>query len=302
MTQKLQEWFWEPRGHDLESSDESLTVEDILTILHDWESESAVCGHAPNHSVCSRFRKSLYVLIKKAIYDGKSTRKENLNPLLEIARNRFAQTTWATFNWDCIFESSYWYSKPYLGPGSRGNPSLVIPIEGWRPGNPDHTLLKLHGGINWWRKGDKLTYLPWTGGGELTTKWSEYEQRDIEDGPVILEPSAYKYGDPNYELLKHQWDVFFDRLCAADFVIVIGYSLPESDSQARSRITIAAQVNRNCRWLVVDPSPEVCNRYKRLLGRRCLRTQLTTLSGFNNDITDNLQQAFPGVEFEDPAA
>jgi len=163
-------------------------------------------------------------------------------------------------------------------------------------------LLKLHGGINWWKIGGQLTYLSWGGNQELNLKWIAFEQgRANGDEPVILEPSAYKYESPNYALLKRQWEFFFERLCEADCVIVIGYSLPENDTQARSRITIAGQVNANCRWLVVDPSDIICQRYKRLLGHTRLTTEITSLAGLNNDIDDTLRRAFSDVEFEDGA-
>jgi len=171
----------------------------------------------------------------------------------------------------------------------------------WYNGHVRQTLLKLHGGINWWTVGGKLSYLSWGGGGQLNTKWAEYEvAKTPADEPVILEPSAYKYESPNYALLKTQWEIFFERLCEADCVIVVGYSLPENDSQARSRITIAGQVNENCRWLVVDPSEMICQRYKRLLGHTRLTTEITSLAGFNNEIDDTLRRAFPNVEFEPP--
>jgi len=291
--------FWEPRGHNLESSDESLTVEEMLTILRDWEQEKAVCGRAPEPAFCARFRKRLYILIKNAIYDGKHTRAAHLNPLLSFCRRHFSSTTWASFNWDCIFESTFWYSQTYWGPGSRSNPALVLPMANWRNVPDTHTLLKLHGGINWWMVGGQLTYLSWGGDGELNRKWAEFDRSETQDEPVILEPSAYKYDSPNYERLRRQWGGFFERLCDADCVIVVGYSLPENDSQARSRITIAGQVNQNCRWLVVDPSDTICQRYKRLLGHTRLTTEITSLAGFNNELEDTVRRAFPHVEFED---
>jgi hypothetical protein len=297
---RVAEWFWTPRGHALESSDESLTVEEILTILRDWENEEAECGHAPSHEECNRFRKGLYILIKAAIFDGKNTRHEHLNPLLNVARKHFDNTTWVTFNWDCIFESTYWYSQTNFGAGSRSNPTLVLPLKDWWNGSTKHTLLKLHGGINWWKIGGQLTYLPWSAGGSLSARWAEFQDAEHapDDGPVILEPSAYKYSDPNYKLLEPQWRFFLERLCEANYVIVVGYSLPENDMQARSRISVAAQVNQNCRWLVIDPSPDICARYRRLLGTKVVTTKITTLSGFNNDIEDNLNEAFPELTFD----
>jgi hypothetical protein len=176
----------------------------------------------------------------------------------------------------------------------------VLPIANWRNGSAKNTLLKLHGGINWWKIGGQLTYLSWGGDAALNQKWTEFDSDQANtDEPVILEPSAYKYESPNYGLLTRQWEVFFERLCEADCVIVIGYSLPENDSQARSRITIAGQVNENCHWLVIDPSDTICSRYKRLLGRTRLTTEITSLAGFNNDIDDTVRRAFPNVKFEE---
>lgn len=41
-------------------------------------------------------------------------------------------------------------------------------------------------------------------------------------------------------------DHFIESFCVAGYVLILGYSLPESDSQARSKITVASQVNANC--------------------------------------------------------
>jgi SIR2-like domain len=299
---QLDTLFWEPRGHTLESSDESLTVEEMLTLLRDWEDEDAECGQAPAPDLCNKIRKSLYVMTKKAIFDGKDTRNEHLNPILAFCRRRFSRTTWATFNWDCIFESTFWYSQPYAGPGSRSNPSVTIPLTNWRNGTGKHVLLKLHGAINWWKESDSIRYLQWSSSGELSDRWQEYEgqDQDTDDGPVILEPSAYKYQHPRYRLLEPQWKIFFEHLCEADYVIVIGYSLPENDTQARSRIAVACQVNQRCKWLAIDPSSPTLDRYKRILGRRVLTTLDTTLAGFNNELEDTLSIAFPTLLASDP--
>jgi len=39
---QLEQFFWTPRGHSLATSDQSVTVEDMLTILRDWENEPNV--------------------------------------------------------------------------------------------------------------------------------------------------------------------------------------------------------------------------------------------------------------------
>ena len=121
----LNETFWQPRGHDLESSDQSLSVEQMLTLIKDWEKEERLTADSKPQQV-TEFRRRLYVLIQQAIFKGKTSDSEHLNPLIDICRGNFEHTTWATFNWDCTFESSFYYSS---GPrGARINPSLAIEV------------------------------------------------------------------------------------------------------------------------------------------------------------------------------
>jgi hypothetical protein len=290
----LQETFWTPRGHTLETSDESLTVEEMLTILRDWRKEETV-EHCLTEEEQDRFRRSLYVLIEKALFEGKSTRPEYLNPLIDFARSHFSHVTWASFNWDCVFESSFWYtSGPPAVPGARCNPYLVVTIADWHDGPRNHVFLKLHGGINWWMIDGSLTYVPFSpGAGGLSQMWADFAAgRHPRRYPVILEPSYYKYQDDPYPILAPQWEEFLKRLIIADCVLVIGYSLPDGDSQARSKILTAFQANTSSEWAIVDPSSEVCARYSRLLGRKRLSVFLTGLAGFNNALEDSLREAF----------
>jgi hypothetical protein len=214
----LEDVFWKPRGYDLRTAGESLTVEEMLTILRDWEQEpDAIVKPTPDE--LRNFKKSLYIVIQKAVYDGKSSQARCLNPLLRYMRDHTTLTTWASFNWDCIFEASYWYENSqqlldYRRVGS--NPKLAISIKDWRSGSTRDELLKLHGSIGWWIVNGELTYFPFSGGGPLERKWREYsEQQDTSDYPVLLEPSAYKYRDEVYKILEPQWNVFSAATAAA---------------------------------------------------------------------------------------
>jgi len=298
---KLEQFFWQPRGHSLQTSEQSLTIEEMLTLLRDWELEPSLQTR-PTRAEFEDFRRRLYVLIYYAVYSGKSSRGEHLNPLIEILGKKLTHVTWASFNWDCLFESSFYYRSGPPGPyGARRNPTLVVNLADWRQGCSHHEYLKLHGSVNWWMVNGTLTYLRFGSGGTLAQKWSDYSHGgDTTDFPVILEPSAYKYQDEVYKLLEPQWQRFFERLCEADCVLVVGYSLPDSDSQARSKILTAFQANNNCKWLAVDPSTDVCGRYRRLLGLPRLTVLETTLAGFNNDLRENLRLAFDNVDFSDP--
>jgi hypothetical protein len=69
---RLNELFWAPRGHTLQTADKSVTIEDMLTILRDWENEPAVPDDLKPEGVTT-FRHKLYVLIERAVFQGKST-------------------------------------------------------------------------------------------------------------------------------------------------------------------------------------------------------------------------------------
>ena len=297
LREPLNNIFWHPRGHTLNTSEQSLTVEQMLTLLKDWENEEQIPEDLKPQNV-SEFRRRIYVLIQRAVFEGKSSDARHLNPIIEICHHAFDHTTWASFNWDCIFESSFWYSRPR---GNRTNPRLAIRVDNWRGGSTKHTFLKLHGGINWWLQDDRVTYLNFTGGGPLTEKWRQYDEEPAitisTHRPVILEPSYYKYEAAEYRQLYPQWEFFFNELITAYCVIIIGYSLPELDLNARSKILTGFQVNPGCRWLIVDQSEQTCGLYARLLGTERVAILQSSLAGFNNDIGSHLQLAFPDIDF-----
>lgn len=288
--------FWRPRGHILNTSEKSINIEQMLTTLKDCEKEDALSPEQKPQDI-SGFRKGLLCLIQKGVFEGKSSNGQHLNALIRTCSKTFEHTTWASFNWDCIFEASFWYRQPV---GVRVNPSLAIPVADWRQGTSKHTFLKLHGGINWWLVNDCVTYVRWTRGGELTQKWREYERETVtQDRPVILEPSFYKYDETEYKQLAPQWHRFIEDLLQAQCVIVVGYSMPEMDVRARAKILTGFQVNQDCKWLVIDPTESVCDLYGRLLGNKRLTTFEQTLAGFNNDILANLSIAFPTIDFQE---
>ncbi len=299
LLRNLNKVFWAPRGYTIDTSEHSVNIEQMLTILKDITKDDNVPNDAKPRNV-NTFRKGLLCLIQKAIFEGKSSRGEHLNDLINICDRVFDHTTWASFNWDCIFESSFYYRIPYGSGRMRRNPSLAIEIDNWRSGTSKHTLLKLHGGINWWLINDRITYLPWTGHGDLREKWREYERGNDQEGrPVILEPSFYKYDEAEYRQLKPQWDMFGEELLQAECIVIIGYSLPEMDTNARAKILTAFQINDDARWLVVNPSESVCDLYRRLLGNIRATIIQQSLAGFNNEIKSHLQTVFPSVDFSE---
>ena len=97
-------------------------------------------------------------------------------------------------------------------------------------------------------------YLKWGSYGDLAEKWKQLEAGKTADRPIILEPSAYKYEDPIYsDILKPQWEEFSMRLGEADCVLVLGLSLPDNDSPARSKILTGVSSQPRLPWAIVDP-------------------------------------------------
>jgi hypothetical protein len=268
----------------LETSHLTLSVEEILTLVRDYEYQAY--GAPPLlREDAERFKRDLYVLIKRAVYDGKSSRGEFLNPILQFARRSFRHVTWASFNWDCIFESSFYYSS---GPNtlSRNNPTVVVKLKNWKHIATNHIFLKLHGGVNWWFEDDNLYYLPFGGQPDLNERWEEYQAGTARGMPVILEPSYYKYEDPVYAHLKEQWHYFVEALLEADVVIILGYSLPEADLEARRALSIGFQSNQRAKFIIVNHADWVCDRYKRIFGSHRATCLQTNVQGVSDQLQD----------------
>jgi hypothetical protein len=288
LNDQLQRLFWTPRGHNLDTSHLGLSVEEILTIVRDYENQDYDVPPIIQGDQ-DRFKRSLYVLIKKAIYHGKNSRGRYLNTLIQFMRERARNVTWASFNWDCIFEASYYYSGGNYAQ-ERSNPRVVVNLQNWYdPGIPSHTFLKLHGGVNWWYQNNAILYLPFGSQPDLDECWRRYERGEVEGNPVLLEPSYYKYQDPMYEHLRIQWNKFVQRLRTADLVLVVGYSLPEADLQARTALTIGFQSNERSKFLVVDLEQLVCSRYERLFGNVRLRTVARSLQDIHEQLPNIIQ-------------
>lgn len=233
---ELNQMFWHPRGIDLDNADKGPNIEQMLTILREWDRERTnhpdLALRDPN---LQRMRHGLLQIIQHAVYDGKSSQSRHLNPLCDYAATNYDHVTWATFNWDCILESSLWFSR---------NITPTPGIELRHIGKPDtrHTILKLHGGVNWWCINDRPTYLKFSAGGPLQGKWDAFAQNpQPTEFPIILEPSYYKYEGDASTRLDGQWSIFLSELLRCSMVLVVGYSLPDGDARARSIIATALQ-------------------------------------------------------------
>jgi hypothetical protein len=278
--------FWKPRGLKMSTAVNGLNVEEMLTCIREWDQERQRFPDLKDPEY-SRFRRNLFVLIQRAVFVAKSSKAAHLNEVIRTFDSTFKHVTWASFNWDCLLEASFWYTKI-------SSPRVTFDLRDWYGHSSRHLFLKLHGGVNWWNIDGHPTYLRFTGDGPLVTQWDSYEARTCgNDEPIILEPSFYKYEGPMYKLLRPQWDELLFSLLVADCVLVLGYSLPDGDSQARSTLLTAFQNSEQSRWAVVDPSPAALDRYKRFFGERRVVTIEETLEAFCLGLGENLRRAFP---------
>jgi hypothetical protein len=91
----------------------------------------------------------------------------------------------------------------------------------------------------------------------------------LSDAPVIVPPSWNKTS--RYEALGRVWQRAAAELATAENVIVIGYSLPRTDSFFQELLALGlAGTSRLRSFVVVDPDPEpqkqIERRFRRLIG------------------------------------
>lgn len=66
--------------------------------------------------------------------------------------------------------------------------------------------------------------------------------------------------------------------------IVVGYSLPEADSEARSAMMLGFQANPDALRVIIDPSSAVQDRYAQLHGERHLMQLPGSLEDWNEHL------------------
>jgi NAD-dependent SIR2 family protein deacetylase len=149
-------------------------------------------------------------------------------------------------------------------------------------------VMKLHGSVNWARCTGCKTITPWTlpeffkdrswtiweetarpvsllMGPELP-KYKHCPDMPCEGDPIIVPPTWNK---AEYQQVANVWKHAARHLSDAENIIVIGYSLPESDQFFRYLFAVGTIGEaRPQRFWVVDPDPDgrVAERFRKLLG------------------------------------
>lgn len=282
----LEEIIWLPRSLNQDSSSEGLNIEEVLTLLKQWEDANS----SPISLTLNReLQRQLFGCIVEAVYRNKGgTRDGNAyNPFVSWCNKNFDESTWISFNWDVKFEQAFYYEMKDQESRLPRCDRLLLE---WEGKHSKHLLLKLHGSVSWfidenddvhaYRFGSK--FKP----SVINEMWEKYLSKKTGYMPVIAEPSFFKYKDiKNRKILKSQFDTALLKLSQTDRVIVCGYSMPDGDTNAKELLLTAVTLNPKAIWEIVDPEDRVINNYARLLGK----DRVVSKKGYFEDYVDALR-------------
>jgi hypothetical protein len=147
--------------------------------------------------------------------------------------------------------------------------------------NPSHThegvaVLKLHGSMNWVSKHTSYSPNPsalFKPNRELHIAYNTNIQSGITLKkkrvsylkPIIVPPVSGKRNMMHKEILP-LWNIASKALKEADRVIIVGYSCPPLDIEARILISESLQENKNKKIYVIDPNTAAASKFIELSG------------------------------------
>lgn len=175
---------------------------------------------------------------------------------------RLSPSLYQTFIDDCH------YGKHSLAPLYSSHDSLAHPL-----------LLKLHGSVNWYGSGRKVSvdaraYPHYARHPNGTPQYTSIDNiagkpilmsgpsSNLEVGgeelePLVVPPAIIKTGASS--VLDEQWQFAADALSEADHVWFLGYSFPPSDSYMRYFLAGSLSQNARLRQIaVIDPDRSIC--------------------------------------------
>jgi hypothetical protein len=194
-----------------------------------------------------------------------------------------SESTVITFNYDTLVEAAalssldavkYAWASLYrvaVSPAA----TRISAVAGWSSRAP-LSLLKLHGSITWYWSGptaaahDPIFDIGLRGGWTLDGLASPYED-DLpslvaDKVPVVVPPTATKSRFYENALLKSQWQQAAQALRGADELVLIGYSLPQSDLVVRS--LLLTSLAKDALITPVDRDVSLGGHLEELFGRK----------------------------------
>jgi len=177
-----------------------------------------------------------------------------------------------TFNYDDVLENAALSQKLISKIDLHSLSGKPTPSSEAFGTNSDPVILNLHGSIKWRTSPDGFEALL---GFRPSSEFQSVEvwQRDStalstwpsNELPVIIPPMPNK---PIYNngFLKYLWQIAFNNLISAEELVVIGYSFPSQDDQARQLfLNLSSKKARLKQVVLVDTNPEILKRVKELL-------------------------------------
>jgi hypothetical protein len=170
-----------------------------------------------------------------------------------------------SFNYDCLMDEALKSNG-----GRRWNPEsgygfdISDGAEAWKQWGrgPDAKkpikLLKLHGSLNWSRRGDTIRLLD-----------TPYERESAAG--AIVPPLGRKPVDE--EPYLYAWRSARTAVKSAERLVVIGYSLPDADHLVRALFRADIDNDRLREVIVIDPDDRVADRLLQLLTRVSKRVE-----------------------------
>jgi hypothetical protein len=234
-----------------------------------------------------------------------------LSPLhVQLARNLTNQDTIISFNYDLLMDyalentGKWWPYSGYRIPfkaiidGDKQLPAIVTT-------DPGIAYLKLHGSLNWLYGINpyrilfntpvpfgqdifllrKIIHEIISGPMDIAGK-HEYTEGNIyyDLHSLIVAPRKDKQYASFPKVLNSLWDIASKAISKANEVIIIGYSIPESDTKSRELIQ-TAQTNKPS-FIVVDKNPaQVSERLEILIGCRPYKNY-NSFQDYLNEIGD----------------
>ena len=193
------------------------------------------------------------------IYDG------FVHLILGDLQKNYTENTIISFNYDCIVEK-YLIRNSVL-------PEYCINAK-WYGNNfgireKKFKILKVHGSMNWYFCPNCNDYIILLNPaddflGKFSIKANcEKCKKEVSMTPLIIPPTWNKVEHKSQ--LKNVWRETLIELFNARNIIVIGYSIPDTDLYFRYLLTLALSKNHNLkRIFFINPDPKANNDFKKL--------------------------------------
>lgn len=161
------------------------------------------------------------------------------------------KSTFVSFNYDTVMEEAFGALGVSFGyafgkqSANYDESSLAL------PSGYDCSLLKLHGSVNWGRRR--------SGRGRAFTVYGNYSDVLKAGAAPELVPPTWKKSFEDQ--LTYVWDEAIRSLCGATRIVVIGFSMPQTDMHFKYLLAAALKDSVSLREIIfIDPKSDVVKR------------------------------------------